>query len=249
MERTHLTKSPIREAVIDFRCTYLEPVSIDDLEAAYGILKEAYPVKEAIDMKSLYFDVRPGNEPKMQSTEGKVGYRFASSQKDLMIQFRTDGFTFSKLRPYTSWEDVLEKAKEAYEVYRRVAKIKSINRMAVRYINVVDIETASFSDIKRYFNIYPKSPDDLDAAVDNFLLRTAFKKAELGITAVVSQGIIIEQQPLGKVSRSVLFDTDCFKEDKFSDIENPWVDLQKLKDFVNELFFKSVTTLFKETFE
>ena len=45
------------------------------------------------------------------------------------------GFTFSKLRPYSDWENVLAEAQRLWTHYTTVAPIEFAHRLAVRYIN------------------------------------------------------------------------------------------------------------------
>ncbi|MFA5747373.1 MAG: TIGR04255 family protein [Candidatus Paceibacterota bacterium] len=250
MSETHLNNSPIREAVIDFKFTFKEPVDSTALEIAHEKLKNLYPTKEVIDMNSLFFDVSVSNKPKFEHAKGKVGYRFISSEKDAVVQFRVDGFTFSKLRPYTSWTDIESKVKEAYLIYLEAVKVDKVIRIASRYINFLKLDSNETIDIKKYFNVYVNIPDEINSPIDNYLLRVVFKDLGKNITSIISQGVIAEQNiQTSEVVKNLILDIDCF-EDKLSiDPTDLWGKVEDVKKFANKIFFNSITEVTKDRYK
>ena len=76
------------------------------------------------------------------------------------MQFRINGFTFNRLKPYTSWGDILPQVKDLWSLYIDIASPESITRIAVRYINNIEIpkpDNIVFSD---YLKVPPKIPDN-----------------------------------------------------------------------------------------
>jgi len=249
MSEVHLTKSPLREAVIDFKFNFLEEVDISKLEAAHEQIKDAYPIKEVMDVNSLMFDIKVGNTPKFEHTQGRAGFRFLNETKDIVIQFRVDGFTFSKIKPYTSWEEVLELAKSAYTLYLQTVSVDKITRIATRYINFIEIEENEIVDIKKYFHIYPSIPESIDSPFENYLMRIALRNTEINAVALINQGLVFEPQLDGKVKRSLLMDIDCYKENQTISTDNPWDSLIEIKTYTNEIFFSGITDFTKDKFK
>lgn len=250
MSEVHLDNSPIREAVIDFRFNFTSPVDLAGLDSSCAALGSEYPTKEVIDLNSLFFDMSADNKPKFEHTKGIVGYRLISDKKDAIIQFRVDGFTFSKMRPYTSWEDVTERVKRAYGVYIGAVKADKITRIATRYINFIPLGASENLNIKKYFNFFPCLPSDLGSAIDNFLMRVSFKDEISGINTVVNQGLAIEHNAAtAETVRSIVFDIDSFIDKADVQINNPWEYLNQVKEFTNKAFFEGVTEYTESKFK
>src|SRR5258708_35248458 len=57
------------------------------------------------------------------------------SAGSLVAQFRIDGFTFSKLEPYTTWEEVFAEASRLWQLYVAKAQPPEVIRVAVGCIN------------------------------------------------------------------------------------------------------------------
>ena len=95
----HLPRAPITEAVIDFRARLdanFEVNKFKALEAAVG-----YDRPEEMTSFQFGFHQLPGQTPQTHQVNlGTVGWRFTSSDKKKVVQFRKDGFTFSRLAPY-----------------------------------------------------------------------------------------------------------------------------------------------------
>jgi len=250
MPEIHLNNSPIREAVIDFKFAFKEPVDSTVLEIAHEKLKNLYPTKEVIDIDSLFFDVSTSNKPKFEHTKGKVGYRFISSEKDAVVQFRVDGFTFSKLRPYTSWAEIEKKVEEAYLIYLNAVKVDKVIRVASRYINLLKLDPNEDIDIKKYFNVYVNIPNEIDSPVDNYLLRLAFKETGKNITSIINQGVVAEQDmQTSEAVKNLILDIDCFEDRLSIDPKNPWAKVKEVKGIVNKIFFNSITEFTKDKYK
>ena len=56
------------------------------------------------------------------------GYVFTSADGKQVVQYRLDGFTFSRLRPYTRWEEVFAEAQKVMGHIRCRDKASSCNR-------------------------------------------------------------------------------------------------------------------------
>jgi uncharacterized protein (TIGR04255 family) len=72
-----------------------------------------------------------------------------------------DGFSASKLAPYTDWHDLRTQARDLWAKYRKATDPVLITRLALRYINRIDIPLP-ISDLKEYMRTIPEiSPDGL----------------------------------------------------------------------------------------
>ena len=55
-----------------------------------------------------------------------------------IAQFRIDGFTYNRLRPYPSWEDILPEAIRLWRIYVATVVPEGIARAAVRYVTALN---------------------------------------------------------------------------------------------------------------
>jgi len=68
-----------------------------------------------------------------------TGFRFWSPDRQQVFQVRLDGFLFSRLTPYTEWEQWQPEARRSGDRYCSVVRPRSVVRIAVRYVNRVSI--------------------------------------------------------------------------------------------------------------
>ena len=132
----HLSRAPISEALIDIRVALEQGFDGARLLAAREQVKDRYPL--AVEQRGVVasFNVFPaiGMGPQVQDM-GLRGIHVKTADEKSVAQFRVDGFTFNRLKPYTSWEEILPEARDLWLVYCDIAKPKSVSRLGTRYIN------------------------------------------------------------------------------------------------------------------
>src|SRR5215469_15379496 len=106
--RAHLTNAPIVEAVIDYRVLRREGIVADSFAGLVATLGPRY--SEALLLRSVEarFGMEQGKSVEPTTTTSAMGWQYRGDSS--VVQFRTDGFTFSKLEPYTTWGDVFVEA-------------------------------------------------------------------------------------------------------------------------------------------
>src|SRR3989337_4257969 len=119
----HLRNAPITEAVIDFRIKAragFRPEEFADLKAR---LSERFPKVEQHRGLQVTLGVIKGQvQPPVVQGPGLQGYFFKTSDEKTIAQFRADGFTFNRLRPYSSWEELFPQAIELWSLYCGIPK-------------------------------------------------------------------------------------------------------------------------------
>ncbi len=100
-EQTYLRNAPIAEAVIDLRVRLPESFMVDQIRDVASDLKKDYPVMEEMRFFQTALQMQ-GAQPSVSTVPPKLfGFLFKSSDGKQIAQFRNDGFTFSRLKPYT----------------------------------------------------------------------------------------------------------------------------------------------------
>ena len=209
-EITHLTKAPLVEALIDLRVQLQTPFDISRLDAIHDKIIDSYPTKAVLKKFSGRIDFTDeGASPKMDLAE-LHGYRYTSSDKTFVFQARADGFTLSRLRPYSFWEDLVEEAKRLWAIYVEAAGVELVIREAVRYINRMEI-SLPIVDFAEYLTCPPVIPERLPQALSSFLMRFVMHDDANDISAIVTQSLEESPTPVA----ALILDIDAFKEGSY----------------------------------
>src|SRR3990167_4928298 len=235
----HLQNAPITEAIIDFRVKARPDLRAEDFAGMKDQLSNRLPKLEEMRGLQATFQVLKGKgQPPVVQDLGLQGYFFRSQDEKIIAQFRIDGFTLNRLRPYTSWEDIFPQAMELWELYLKVAKPVEAVRLADRYINHVSLPPGvqKFED---YLRGSPVIPPELPQYTSSFLTRVTIHDPLNDIAAHVTQAL----QPTGSAQRlTVILDIDAYKEAQLPP-EDPAIErvFEQLRIFKNLIFFNSLT--------
>jgi uncharacterized protein (TIGR04255 family) len=237
--------APITEAVIDIRVELPDNASLPKLEKLHDLIRAEYPGKKSRRRFEAKIELKEEQQPLRTTTFRQDGYYFASPDEKRIVQYRLDGFSFNRLRPYSRWEDLRDEARRAWDIYVAHTNPLAVNRLAVRYINSIEIPSKSF-DYDDYFTAIPKIPEGLPQVLQHFFTRTMIPFSEQGATAVVIQTPSGKQDP---VNTAIIFDIDVFVEKSLPPEDKMiWEIFEELRHIKNEIFFKSIKDKTKELF-
>lgn len=239
-------KAPLTEALVDIRVQLPDTVTLETLETLHDRIQRDYPKKNARRKWQGQVQFKENGEPIATSKDlGVDGYFFTSEDHKQVVQFRLDGFTFSRLRPYQQWSHLRDEAKRLWEVYNLQVSPIAVERLAVRYINSIEIPSKKF-DLEDYFTTPPDIPEGLACLMEQFFSRMLIHFPEKGTKAFVTQTISETSDPL---VTPIILDIDAFVESSFKpNSEAIWSALETLRDLKNQIFFSSVTEKAKELF-
>ena len=172
---------PITEALIDIRVDPPKEVSLDNLILFYDEVKQKFPLKEETVQWQTGFKVSPDLGPQIsEHVGGTTGYLFRTSDKTKVVQSRLDGFTFNKLKPYEGWPAFCNEAKELWIKFLKVAKPKNTTRLALRYINQIDIPLP-LKEFNEYILTIPEVAPGLPNALSEFLMKLVIPNDEISL--------------------------------------------------------------------
>ena len=203
-------------------------------------------------MATLSLRLQPGVPAQGKSEEPQLnGMFFRTEDKLTLVQFRVDGFTYNRLRPYTSWEQIWPSAYTRWKQYEEVAQPNAVLRLALRYINEFDKPlTFNFLDVLTFEPPLPASLSPL-VSIEQYTARVSVKTKDGELRAHISQGA---DRKRGSDSTSLLLDIDAFCE--FDGREaGDGLDAQivetfgRLHDFKNAIFFSCLTDEQAKEFE
>ena len=248
----HLRKAPIVEAVVDFRVALAPDFSPEDLRAAKERLSRHYPKVSEKKRFSEQVEFVVGKGASHQTQDlGMLGLFLKSEDEKTIAQFRVDGFTLNRLKPYTSWKKLGPEALRLWAVYAALTKPRVITRVALRYINHMALPATGL--LEDYLLTVPALPSGIPRHLTSFRTRTVLENPKTGLTATIAQvfGPNTEAPvPVTEIpGHALLFDIDAYKAGHFTMDTDFKAILEDLHTYKNRIFFGSLTNRFVKTFE
>ena len=234
-----LENAPIVEAIIDIQHRFKKPVSTDRLEFSIEGYDQAEPFSR------VEIQEKEGQVAKMGVAPGIFGYRYFSPSLGVAAQYRTNGVTVSKLKPYDSWESFQPIAREHWQKYclQVDTSAETVSRIAVRYINRLMVPVAGNEGIviQHYLKNAPETPDEVNRPwLDEFLCRMVMPLPEFGGKVVIHSIMeAMEEQYL-----PLVLDLDVFKQldtPQEMTADQIWDVFEQMRNVKNELFSKMMT--------
>ncbi|MEZ4320842.1 MAG: TIGR04255 family protein [Myxococcota bacterium] len=236
-------KAPITEALIDMQVINPDDLDLQSLKDFASRFPDRFPTARLQTQFESQFRVQGGEAASVGFQHGLRGFSFFSPNQDRVVQARRDGFTFSKLHPYESWEKLCDEAKELWGHYREVAHPSLVKRLAVRYINRIPLPSDPVR-LPDWFNLHPTTPDPL-GPMEEFLVRTVWSHPDdSSYRAVATQ---VTQSDVDG-NPTVVLDIDVFTVTEGSFEENDiWKILDDLHEYKNDVFFGTITKVTEES--
>ncbi len=241
-----LKNAPITEALIDIRVKLPSSVDVNRIDFIHELIREQYPVKQ--EQKVSEFKLEPKAEVIVKSSEAKMhGYRYITTDKKQIVQTRLDGFTFSRLQPYITWNQLRDEAYRLWKMYADITSPELIYRVAVRYINNLNIPMP-IGDFGEYLTAPPIVPEKLPQGISSFFSRIVLPKPSINSFAIIAQALetIIDTSK----SLPIILDIDAIHHNPDGLTEkDTWNKLENLRNFKNEIFFNSITKKLQELYK
>jgi uncharacterized protein (TIGR04255 family) len=248
-KQRHLKNAPITEALIDIRVKLEKSFKVEKFETLKQELSDSYPIterQELLRQHNIFIKGMPLSSP----LEGGInGYFYKTNDNTEIAQFRRDGFTFNRLNPYTKWDDLIEKARNLWQLYTKIANPEAVTRLAVRYINNLKLPLP-FGDFSEYLCMPPNIPEGLPQGVNNFLNRITIYDSTQDIAANITQSLESGSQSSKNNYIIIILDIDVYRQGDFSmDKQEIWEDFEKFRKMKNDIFFKYITEKTARLFE
>lgn len=246
-KQRHLINAPIVEALIDIRAKLPKSFEVEKFKSLKDRLHETYPKVEERRLFSGGFEIQKGKTSQFSKDMGLHGFFFKTEDELYVAQFRVDGFTFSRLKPYTSWEEVLPIARRMWSLYVEIGSPEFITRIAVRYINQLKIPF-QFEQFSEILEAPPTLPEGVPDKVSSFLTRQVVHDPVTGIAVNFIQAL--EGRTPDEQNIVVLLDIDAYKLQDFEpNDERVFQEFETLRTMKNRFFFNSITERIVRLFE
>ncbi len=237
----HYSHAPLTEAIIDLRTELSEEVTLATILDIHSNIKTDYPNRQEI----MIFQSQMVVGASLGSTisQNQVGYIFSSSDQKQIFQSRLDGFTFSRLAPYDRWETFRDEAQRLWKIYQSTINPKRIIRLALRYINRLDLPFP-FEDFKDYLRTVPEVSSDLPQGLSGYFMQLQIPQEDLRSQLILNQAIIPPPSP---DVVSILLDIELVRDIDLPDDDSAlWYILEQLHTCIDQVFEACITDRTRE---
>lgn len=165
--------SPIAEVVCEFRFELENAIDQKAVDLFFEEIKDKFPKSKKGQMNKLEVKV-DAKENKDEFSKSFYQFdQFFSDDEKTLIQLDKGRLSIHKLKPYDSWKEFYPLIILVFNSYVKSIKIKSIQRIGLRYINNFEIPSLSF-DIEQYFNLRPAMLGGLPQDLSSFMVGVIF---------------------------------------------------------------------------
>src|SRR5438093_10625249 len=110
--RRRYSKPPITEALIDLQVEMPPSVSLATLQPLRDALMSEFPEVQERVHGQLELNLSPTTDASLKQSRSVDGYLLVNPDRTRALQVRLPAFTFSRLRPYDSWEEFRDSARK-----------------------------------------------------------------------------------------------------------------------------------------
>ena len=237
--------APINEALLDIRAKLPPGVDLSRLATFQEGIGERYPDRSERSSWQAGFELQPTGDVKLHPIGGPNGYLFKAPDGRRLVQARLDGFTFNWLKPYDKWQTFRDEAKELWRRYLDIATPQGVSRIALRYINQLNIPLP-MEDFKDYIRTTPEIAPGLPQGLQNFFMRLEIPDPDSRAIAIVTQTLAPQKED----ALPLILDIDVIREQTFhAQSSEIWEAFEQLRDLKNRIFFLSITDKAKDLFK
>lgn len=227
---------PIREALVDIKIESLAASSLKTLEGLHDRLRDRYPTKKTRHRWEGFVETKEDRLiSAAQKYLGSDGFLFISSDEHQVVQFRLDGFTFNRLRPYPpqGWPVVRDEAARMWDLYSEAVSPTTVIRIGLRYINEIVVPQSPI-ELDEYLTAAPRIPGDLPQTLDHYLTRLVIPFPELDAKATITQSA---GNPINPNSTSIILDIEVLTDaPRKADSRAVWELLDQFRAIKNKIF-------------
>jgi len=165
-----LTRAPITEALVDIRADAPNaPEAFDQLRER---LKSEFPTTEVRNALTAELRIENGKLVAPNTKDlGPHGLQMSNAEGTLTVQFRRDGFTLNNLKTYLGGERLVAKALELWTVFAGITPLSAPSRLAIRYINKLELPLSKGVDFDTFLTSAPDLPPEIPDHYAEFLSR------------------------------------------------------------------------------
>ena len=239
--RLKLANAPIVEAVIDIDCDMPPGFDLATMEKpAQEAFADRYPKFQKQLIQEHQFETKADAQPKMSTRNAINALQFLQENGEQLVQVRTGGFSFNRLKPYKSLDEYLPEIERTWRLFLGLASPIQIKVVRLRYINRILLPTVVGDvELNDYLKIGPRLPDENKLKLVGFLNQHAVVETDTGNQAT----IVMTSQVHENDKLPIIFDNCVANAGTGVPTDWPWIlaKIVSLRDLKNRIFQDSLT--------
>ncbi len=237
--------APITEAIIDIRVELPPGAGMADLGRVHAGLEASYPTLRSRTAPELHGQTERAGAAAVARSKSP-GFLFTSADGRQCFQAKLDGFSMHRLAPYGRWAPFRDEARRLWDAYRRMLEPVRINRLAVRFVNRLDLPMP-VRELREYLRTVPEVSSDLPQELAGYFMQLRIPQDDISASLLISQAIIEPSRP---GVASVVLDIDVFCTDAIpSDEEDRWALIETFRQRKNAVFEACITDKARRLFD
>jgi len=243
--RKQYRNPPIKEAIFTFHFNdNIDKGTLLDFRNS-SFVSRKFKLNESIYSISISNPKKPQDKEPMVTSHNEEGFILRRNEEsNNLVRILSTHLSYHKFNKYAGWEEMCADLKIIWSEFCEGVNNPSLSKISVRYINQLSLPLDE--DLADYVKLSPSVPEGINYNNNFFLqINVASKDEEL-------KGVITETMlPNNKIERRNMFLIDInvsnvrFFECKDKSI---WIELNKLREFKNDLFFGCITEKTTEIF-
>ncbi|AWL95740.1 TIGR04255 family protein [Bradyrhizobium ottawaense] len=185
-DRRHYSKAPVVEALIDIQIEQVPAVDLAAVERLTQAVLPEFPTRLPLHHLQMGFQVSPGGDAEFMKDQQTLGYRL--DRPGRVLQFRTTGFSYSHLAPYSDWTTFSAEAQGYWDLYLDALAPTRANRCAVRMINRLPLPAGDIR-LVNCLNFYPTLPDSLPTNAQSLFMQLQLPMKQVDPDAIAILGL------------------------------------------------------------
>jgi uncharacterized protein (TIGR04255 family) len=229
-------RPPITEATIELK--FAREFDQEQLEAAAKGVKEFYFYEDPDPFQHLEINPQTG-QLKINTW---IGVKLSSIDRTELQLFRANAFVCSSLAPYPGWPNFNSRAKEGWKAWKKIAGVTELSRIAVRYINRIDIPNPEGRSIdpSNYLNLGVALPGDIGGPMASYAVQVVLPLGADDCRLVLNSSSMPFSPLIGFTS--LLLDIDICREINLPKKDDAiWELLDRIRAHKNRVFEKCIT--------
>lgn len=241
--------APIIEAVIALDCD-LAPGNhalTPEMFCEAGIDKN-YTENQQIEVTLRRFQA-DGSNAEHHTAKTNHGVEFRHRDKRQICRFRTDGFSFHRLEPYTSFDDYFPEISRLWSIYCDTAAPVMLTRVSMRYINRIPVPFERDQQISfaKYLKNVPSTLSDYEMTLGGIFqtlrMSCSATGAEVQLTSATEEACETHVPVVLDIEASLRMKTQPVRLEDLSE------KLESLRSLKNKVFRTTLTQACQNQFQ
>jgi uncharacterized protein (TIGR04255 family) len=244
----NLSHAPIVEAVIDFRARPMIPCDQAQFETYFKRELQDFPIVQIYNQLNYQLKAKTDGQPEpTQATSSWHGLILRSADNLRVVQCQRDGFSFSKLQPYDSWDSFAGEALALWQKYAALTKPSEVQRLGVRFINRI-VMKPEWPNPEDYLTNAPQPLAGGAFPMAGFFHSNTFIGPDRNY--LINLNLALQPADGANPTSAIIVDTDVFTTNALNLAENTLeTKLGQMRWLKNKIFFASLTSKLIKSFQ